>query len=122
MSERRFETTAIHGGFSGDRETGARAVPVHRTAAYLFRDTEHAAKLFNLEELGNIYTRLGNPTQNILEERVAALEGGMAAVAVASGTNAIFYAVINICSQGDEIAASTNLYGGTYTMFRNNFV
>ncbi len=119
MSERRFETTAIHGGFSGDRETGARAVPVHRTAAYLFRDTEHAAKLFNLEELGNIYTRLGNPTQNILEERVAALEGGMAAVAVASGTNAIFYAVINICSQGDEIAASTNLYGGTYTMFND---
>ena len=114
-----FETTAIHGGYNGDPSTGSRAVPVHRTAAYLFRDTEHAVKLFNLEEGGNIYTRLGNPTQSILEERTAALEGGMAAVALASGTNAIFYAVINICGQGDEIAASKNLYGGTYTMFND---
>ena len=114
-----FETMAIHGGFAGDPSTGSRAVPVHRTAAYLFRDTEHAVKLFNLEEGGNIYTRLGNPTQAVLEERMAALEGGMAAVALASGTNAIFYAVINICAQGDEIAASKNLYGGTYTMFND---
>jgi O-acetylhomoserine (thiol)-lyase len=114
-----FETLAIHSGFDGDPSTGSRAVPIHRSAAYLFRDTEHAAKLFNLEEAGNIYTRLGNPTQNVLEQRMAALEGGMAAVALASGTNAIFYAVINICSQGDEIAASRNLYGGTYTMFND---
>ena len=119
MQNKKFETIAIHGGFSGDVSTGSRAVPVHRTAAYLFRDTEHAARLFNLEEAGNIYTRLGNPTQSVLEERMAALEGGAAAVALASGTNAIFYAVINICAQGDEIAASKNLYGGTYTMFND---
>ncbi len=114
-----FETISIHGGFQGDAATGSRAVPVYRSAAYLFRDTDHAARLFNLEESGNIYTRLGNPTQAVLEERVAALEGGSAAVALASGTNAIFYAVINICRQGDEIAASKNLYGGTYTMFND---
>ena len=114
-----FETIAIHGGFDGDPSTGSRAVPIHRTSAYLFRDTEHAVKLFNLQEAGNIYTRLGNPTQDILEQRLAALEGGMAAVALASGTNAVFYAIINICSQGDEIAASKNLYGGTYTMFND---
>lgn len=114
-----FETVSIHGGFSGDPSTGSCAVPVHRTAAYLFRDTDHAAGLFNLEEAGNIYTRLGNPTQSVLEERLAELEGGKAAVALASGTNAIFYAVINICAQGDEIAASSNLYGGTYTMFND---
>ena len=119
MLKNGFETLAIHGGFDGDPSTGARAVPIHRSAAYLFRDTEHAAKLFNLEEAGNIYTRLGNPTQAVLEQRLAGLEGGMAAVALASGTNAIFYAVINICSQGDEIAASKNLYGGTYTMFND---
>ena len=119
MSKYRFETTAVHGGFSGDRETGARAVPVHRSAAYLFNSTEHAARLFSLEEPGNIYTRLGNPTQAVLEDRMTALEGGMASVALASGTNAVFYAVINICAQGDEIAASSNLYGGTYTMFND---
>lgn len=115
----KFETIAIHGGFEGDPSTGSRAVPVHRTSAYLFRDTEHAANLFNLQEAGNIYTRLGNPTQGILEERAAALEGGMAAVAVASGTNAVFYAIINICAQGDEVAASKNLYGGSYTMLND---
>ena len=115
--EKGFETLSLHAGFAGDPATASRAVPIHRTAAYLFKDTDHAARLFHLEELGNIYTRLGNPTQDILEQRMAALEGGSAAVALASGTNAIYYAIINICSQGDEIAASRSLYGGTYTMF-----
>lgn len=119
MEKKGFETLSIHAGFDGDPATGSRAVPLHRTAAYLFRDTDTAARLFKLEEAGNIYTRLGNPTQNILEERMAALEGGAASVALASGTNAIFYAVINICAAGDEIAASKNLYGGTYTMFND---
>lgn len=115
----RFETLAIHAGFAGDKETASRAVPVHRTSAYLFKDTDHAARLFSLQEPGNIYTRLGNPTQAVLEERIAALEGGAAAVALASGTNAIFYAVINICRVGDEIAASRHLYGGSFTMFKD---
>jgi O-acetylhomoserine (thiol)-lyase len=114
-----FETLSLHAGHEGDPATGSRAVPVYRTAAYLFKDTDHAARLFGLEELGNIYTRLGNPTQNALEQRMAALEGGAAAVALASGTNAIHYAVINLCAAGDEIAASSNLYGGTYTMFHD---
>lgn len=112
----RFETKALHAGFSKD-QSNARAIPVHRTAAYLFNNTEHAANLFALKELGNIYTRLGNPTQDALEQRIAALEGGAAAVALASGTTAIHYTVLNICRKGDEIVSSSNLYGGTYTMF-----
>ncbi len=112
----RFETKALHAGFSVD-ETGARATPVHRTSAYLFRDSRHAADLFALKELGNIYTRLQNPTQDVLEQRVAALEGGAAALALSSGTSAIFYTIINVCGKGDEVVSSTNLYGGTYTMF-----
>ena len=112
----KFETLALHAGAVVD-ETGARAVPVHRTSSYVFRDTEHAANLFALKEPGNIYTRLMNPTQDVLEQRVAALEGGAAALALASGTSAIFYSVINICSQGDEVVSAVNLYGGTYTMF-----
>ncbi len=112
----KFETISIHGGQKVD-ETGARAVPLHRTAAYLFRNTEHAANLFGLQEDGNIYTRLGNPTQDVLEQRVAALEGGAAALALSSGTSAIFYTAINICGNGDEIVSSGNLYGGTFTMF-----
>lgn len=114
-----FETMAVHAGYSGDSATGARAVPVYRSSAFLFKDTEHAVRLFNLEEAGNIYTRLGNPTQDVLEQRVAALEAGRAAVALASGTNAIFYAIINICKSGDEIAAAKQLYGGTYTMLND---
>ncbi|MBF0197106.1 MAG: O-acetylhomoserine aminocarboxypropyltransferase/cysteine synthase [Planctomycetes bacterium] len=112
----KFETRLLHSGSPVD-ETSSRGVPLHRTAAYLFRDTEHAANLFALKELGNIYTRLMNPTQAALEERVASLEGGAAALAVSSGTAAIHYTVINICKQGDEIVAANNLYGGTYTMF-----
>lgn len=114
-----FETTALHGGHGGDKETHARGVPLHRTTAYLFDSAEHAQNLFALKELGNIYTRLGNPTQGVLEERMAALEGGAAALAVASGTNAIFYTMINICAMGDEILSGSNLYGGTYTMFED---
>lgn len=115
MSELHLETLALHAGTSTD-ETGARAVPVHRTTAYLFRDTKHAADLFALRELGNIYTRLMNPTQDVLEKRVAALEGGAAAVALASGTSAIFYTIINTCGAGDHVVASSQLYGGSYTM------
>jgi O-acetylhomoserine (thiol)-lyase len=114
----KLETQVLHAGLYVD-ETNARAVPVHRTASYVFRDTEHAADLFALKELGNIYTRLMNPTQDVLEKRMAALEGGVGALALASGTAAIHYTIINICRQGDEVVASKNLYGGTYTMLDN---
>ena len=119
MSSYRFETLALHAGQRKDAEQQSRGVPVYRTTAYLFKDTGHAADLFALKELGNIYTRLMNPTQAVLEERVAALEGGAAALAVASGTSAIFYSIINIASAGEEIVSSSNLYGGTYTMFHD---
>ncbi|MBF9017063.1 MULTISPECIES: O-acetylhomoserine aminocarboxypropyltransferase/cysteine synthase family protein [unclassified Oceanispirochaeta] len=111
-----FETAALHAGQTIDA-TKSRGVPLHRTTAYLFDSAEHAQNLFALKELGNIYTRLGNPTQGVLEERVAALERGAAALALASGTNAIFYSIINICAAGDEVVSSSNLYGGTHTMF-----
>ncbi len=114
----RFETKALHSGAVID-ETCSRGVPVHRTSSYVFRDTKHAADLFSLNELGNIYTRLMNPTQDVLEARMADLEGGAGALALASGTSAIFYSVINICSAGDEIVSANNLYGGTFTMFNN---
>jgi O-acetylhomoserine (thiol)-lyase len=112
-----IETLALHAGQKPDTETLSRAVPVYRTSSYVFRDTKHAADLFALKEPGNIYTRIMNPTQEILEKRMAALENGAAALALASGTSAVFYAVINLCAQGDEIVAANNLYGGTYTMF-----
>ena len=111
-----LETLAVHGGQAPDPFTLSRGVPVHRTTAYMFRNAEHAARLFGLEEPGNIYTRLGNPTQEVLEQRMALLEGGSGAVAFASGTAAIFSALINVAGQGDEIIAAGNLYGGTYTM------
>ncbi|MBN2715554.1 MAG: O-acetylhomoserine aminocarboxypropyltransferase/cysteine synthase [Deltaproteobacteria bacterium] len=114
----KIETLALHAGNIID-ETGARQNPVYRTASYVFRDTEHAANLFALKELGNIYTRLMNPTHDVLEKRMAALEGGAAGLAIASGTSAIFYSVINICAMGDEVVAANNLYGGTYTMFND---
>ena len=112
----KFDTIALHQGYKGDSEN-SHGVPVHRTSAYLFENTKHAADLFSLKESGNIYTRLQNPTQNVLEQRCAALEGGKASVALASGTSAVFYTVINICRKGDEIVASSKLYGGTHTMF-----
>jgi len=114
----KFETKAIHSGYQTD-ETLSRAVPIHRTSAYLFKNTEHAANLFALKELGNIYTRLGNPTQDVLEQRMTELENGMGALALASGTSAIFYSAINICTMNDEIVSSPNVYGGTFTMFDN---
>jgi O-acetylhomoserine (thiol)-lyase len=112
-----FETIALHAGYEPDPTTLSRGVPVYRTTSYVFRDTEHAANLFSLKELGNIYTRLQNPTQDILEKRMASLEGGAAALALASGTSAIYYTIINICTAGDEMVSANNLYGGTYTMF-----
>ncbi|MGM0394206.1 MAG: O-acetylhomoserine aminocarboxypropyltransferase/cysteine synthase family protein [Thermodesulfobacteriota bacterium] len=112
----KFNTLALHAGIHTD-DTLSRGVPVHRTTAYLFKDTAHAADLFALKELGNIYSRLQNPTQDVLEKRVAALENGAAALAVSSGTAAIFYTVINTCGHGDEVVSTANLYGGTITMF-----
>ena len=114
----KFETLAIHAGRAQD-STNALGTPVHRTAAYLFNSAEHGANLFALKELGNIYTRLMNPTTDVLEQRMAALEGGVAAVATASGTSAIFYAIINVAKGGDEIVAANNLYGGTYTQLND---
>jgi O-acetylhomoserine (thiol)-lyase len=115
--EYKFETLCLHAGQEPDPTTTARGVALHRTSSYVFKDTEHAANLFALKELGNIYTRLMNPTHDVLEQRVAALEGGAAALALSSGTSAIHYSIINICSAGDEIVSASNLYGGTYTMF-----
>jgi len=111
-----FNTLALHAGLTVDG-TRSRGIPVYRTSSYLFKNTKHASDLFALKELGNIYTRLMNPTHDVLEQRMAALEGGAAALAVASGTSAIFYTVINICGMGDEVVSANNLYGGTYTMF-----
>jgi O-acetylhomoserine (thiol)-lyase len=113
----KFETQCLHAGQQPDPATTARGVPVHRTSSYVFHSTEHAANLFALKELGNIYTRIMNPTQDILEQRVAALEGGSDALAFSSGTSAVYYSIINICQAGDEIVSAGNLYGGTYTMF-----
>lgn len=112
-----FSTTAIHGGWGKDKSE--RAVPVSRTTAYNFRDTKHAVDLFALKEQGHIYTRINNPTQDILEERIAALEGGSGALALSSGTAAIFYSVTNVAVAGDEIVSSSELYGGTYTQFKD---
>lgn len=112
----RFETLALHAGQQVDA-TQSRGVPVYRTSSYVFKNTEHAANLFALKELGNIYTRLMNPTTDILEQRIAQLEGGAASVAVASGTSAIFYTIITLAEAGDEIVSANNLYGGTYTQF-----
>lgn len=112
----RFETVAIHGGTAPDPTTGARTVPVYQSTAFVFRNTAHAAELFSLDEAGNIYTRIGNPTVDALEKRVALLEGGVAAVAFASGQAATTATVANLCRAGDEVVASTDLYGGTYTL------
>lgn len=115
----RIETLCLHAGQAPDPVTLSRAVPVYRTSSYLFRDTEHAARLFALQEQGNIYSRIMNPTQEVLEKRVAAIEGGAAALALASGTSAIFYTVINLCRQGDEVVSAASLYGGTFTQFHD---
>lgn len=114
-----IETQVLHAGYQADPSTLSRAVPVYRTSSFEFKNTEHAANLFALKEAGNIYTRLMNPTTDVLEKRVAELEGGAAALALASGTSAIFYSIINLAQQGDEIVASSNLYGGSYTQFND---
>lgn len=111
------ETILLHGGQEPDPVTGSRAVPIHQTTSYVFRDTEHAKNLFGLAEAGNIYTRITNPTTDVFEQRVALLEDGTAAVATASGMAAITYAILNVASTGDEIVADSNLYGGTYNLF-----
>lgn len=118
-SERRLhpETLALHAGWRADPATGSVAPPIYQTTSYQFQDSGHAARLFALEELGNIYTRIGNPTTDILEQRVAALEGGAAALAVASGQAASTYAVQNLARAGDNIVSGTDLYGGTYNLF-----
>ncbi len=113
----RLETQCIHAGQEPDPTTLSRGVAVHRTSSYVFKSTEHAANLFALKELGNIYSRIMNPTTAILEDRCAALEGGAAGLGLASGTAAIHYTVINICQTGDEIVSANDLYGGTFTMF-----
>ncbi|MGA1529913.1 MAG: O-acetylhomoserine aminocarboxypropyltransferase/cysteine synthase family protein, partial [Kiritimatiellia bacterium] len=117
----KLETICLHGGQQPDPTTSSRAVPVYRTTAYQFRDTEHAANLFALKELGNIYTRLMNPTTDVLEKRVCLLEGAheMAGLGVASGTSGIFYSIINLAEAGDNIVSARNLYGGTYTQFND---
>ncbi len=114
---RAFATNAVHGGQKPDPTTLSRGAPIYRTSSFVFKSTEHAANLFALKEFGNIYTRLGNPTTEILENTVTGLEGGAASVAVASGTAAIFNTIITIARAGDEFVTASNLYGGTYTMF-----
>jgi len=113
----KLETLAVHGGQNPDPTTGSRAVPIYQTTSYVFENTEHARKLFALEEPGNIYTRIMNPTTDVLEKRVASLEGGVGALAVASGAAAITLSILNIARAGDEIVASSDLYGGTYNLF-----
>jgi len=117
----KIETLALHGGQEADPATGARAVPIFQTTSYQFKNTEHAANLFALKEFGNIYTRLMNPTTDVLEKRVALLDGGVGALAVASGQSAITLALLNIARAGDEIVSADNLYGGTYNLFHYTF-
>ena len=115
------ETLLLHGGQEPDPATGARAVPIYQTTSYQFKSTEHAANLFALKEFGNIYTRLMNPTTDVLEKRVALLDGGVGALAVSSGQSAITVALLNIAQSGDEIISADNLYGGTYNLFHYTF-
>lgn len=114
-------TIAVHGGQNVDKDTHSRALPIYQTASYMFDNTEHAANLFGLKEAGNIYTRLQNPTTDVLEKRISLLDNGVGAIATASGMSAIMYSVLNIVSSGDEIVSSTALYGGTYTLFSHLF-
>ncbi len=115
------ETIVLHAGYRSDPTTASVAVPIYQTTSYQFRDTEHAANLFALKEMGNIYTRIMNPTYDVLEQRVAALEGGVAALAVSSGQAASTFAILNLCSAGDNFVTSTDLYGGTWNLFANTF-
>jgi O-acetylhomoserine (thiol)-lyase len=115
----RLETISVHGGQVPDPTTNSRAVPIYQTTSYVFDDTQHAADLFSLKESGNIYTRIMNPTTDVLEKRVAELEGGVGALATSSGQAAITYSILNIVRAGDEIVSSSHLYGGTYNLFRH---
>jgi O-acetylhomoserine (thiol)-lyase len=117
----KIETLALHGGQDADPATGSRAVPIYQTTSYQFKDTEHAANLFGLKEFGNIYTRMMNPTTDVFEKRMALLDGGVGALAVASGQSAITLALLNIAQAGDEIVSADNLYGGTYNLLHYTF-
>ncbi|MCX5657005.1 MAG: O-acetylhomoserine aminocarboxypropyltransferase/cysteine synthase [Candidatus Omnitrophica bacterium] len=121
ISGAKLETLLLHGGQVADPTTGARAVPIYQTTSYQFKSTEHAARLFALKESGNIYTRLMNPTNDVLEKRIALLDGGVGALAVASGQAAISVALLNIARSGDEIVSTETLYGGTHTLFHYTF-
>jgi O-acetylhomoserine/O-acetylserine sulfhydrylase len=121
MSKQRFETLQLHAGQEPDPTTGSRAVPIYQTTSYQFKDTDHAANLFGLREFGNIYTRIMNPTTDVFEKRVAALEGGVAALATASGQSAQFLALNNILEAGDNFISTSYLYGGTYNQFKVAF-
>ena len=123
MADRKFgiETLTLHAGQVPDPATGARAVPLYQTTSFVFDSADHAASLFNLQTFGNVYTRLSNPTTAVFEERMAALEGGRAALAAATGQAAEMTALLALCQQGDEIVSASTLYGGTYSLFDVNF-
>ena len=122
MPDRKFgiETLCLHAGQLPDAATGSRAVPIYQTTSYVFDSADHAASLFNLQTFGNVYTRISNPTTAVLEERVAALEGGRAGLALATGQAAETAAILTLCQQGDEIVSASTLYGGTYALFEVN--
>ncbi len=120
-SNYRFETLQLHAGHDVDETTLSRAVPIHQTTSYVFKNSEHAANLFGLKEFGNIYTRIMNPTTDVFEKRIAALEGGVAALATSSGQSAQFLALTNICDSGDNFISTSYLYGGTYNQFKVQF-
>lgn len=113
----KFGTLAVHAGQEPDPATGSRAVPIYQTTSYVFKDSAHAARLFNLEESGNIYTRMMNPTTDVFEKRISELEGGVGALATSSGSAAVTYAILNIAQAGDEVVSASTLYGGTYNLF-----
>ncbi|MEQ9198595.1 MAG: PLP-dependent transferase, partial [Rhodospirillales bacterium] len=121
MTDRKLHprTLALHAGHRADPATGSVAVPIHQTTSFQFRDAEHAENLFALKELGNIYTRIMNPTCDVLEQRMTAMEGGVAGLAVASGQAASNFAILNLCRAGDNFVCSTNIYGGTWNLFAN---
>src|SRR4030042_4553948 len=120
-SQYHLETLALHAGQQADSDTLSRAVPIYQTTSYLFKDTDHAANLFALKEFGNIYTRLMNPTTDVLEKRLAAMEGGVGGLGFSSGQSAIYVSVFNICGAGGHIVASSSLYGGAGSLFPHHF-
>ena len=121
MSNQKFETLQVHAGQEIDPTTGSRALPIYQTTSFQFKDTTHAANLFGLKEFGNIYTRIMNPTTDVFEKRIAALEGGVAALATSSGMSAQFLALNNILNAGENFVTTSFLYGGTHNQFRHSF-